>query len=83
MKSVLKGIIVTGVAVLGLQSMAFAAVSPQKTPAVVEKQVALQGVGNSDASAVKAKPVQVALNWRGRINTACDGYEDLPCPNHR
>ncbi|AZG86852.1 MULTISPECIES: hypothetical protein [Pseudomonas syringae group] len=82
MKSVFKGIIVTGVAVLGLQSMAFAAVSPQKTPVVIEKQVALQGTGKSDVSPMKATPMQVARLSRGlRINTACD--DGLPCPPRR
>ncbi|MFA0997695.1 MULTISPECIES: hypothetical protein [Pseudomonas syringae group] len=80
-KSVLKGLVVTSVAIIGLQGMAFAATGTQTNPAADVKQAFAQDAGKNLASDAKAAPVQVAYRWsRGlNINNACDD-NGLPCP---
>nr|WP_122318486.1 hypothetical protein [Pseudomonas cichorii] len=76
----MKKLVVTTVAVIGLQGMAFAADSLQpvsaKQGAYTVAQDAVK-VGGKDSRAV---PMQVAgrLSSGLRINTACD--DGLPCP---
>ncbi|RMS80223.1 hypothetical protein ALP59_200165 [Pseudomonas savastanoi] len=81
MKSALKGLIVTTVAVIGLQGIAFAGARTQAAPAVDGKYALVQDSGRGVTRDAKAVPAQLATRLRSglRINTACDDT-GLPCP---
>ncbi|RMN37432.1 hypothetical protein ALQ60_200166 [Pseudomonas syringae pv. papulans] len=81
MKSALKGFVVSTVAVIGLQGIAFAGTVTQTAPAVDGKYAIMQDSGKGVTRNTKAVPAQVAIrSSRGlRINTACDDI-GLPCP---
>ncbi|WP_055002754.1 hypothetical protein [Pseudomonas coronafaciens] len=59
-KSVLKGFVVTTVAVIGLQSMAFAAASKPSGPVSDGKYSLAQDAGKDISKDSKAAPMQVA-----------------------
>lgn len=73
--SVLKGFVVTAVAVIGLQGMAFAAASKPYAPAVDGKYALVQGAGNASKDS-KAAPIQVAMRIPQHTN-----FDD-PCRYH-
>ncbi|WP_122359050.1 hypothetical protein [Pseudomonas ficuserectae] len=77
----MKALVVTTIAIIGLQGTAFAATGIQTAPAVDGKYAIMQDSGKGVTRDIKAVPVQVALrSSRGlRINTACDDT-GLPCP---
>ena len=86
-KSVLKKLVVVTAAVIGLQGMAFAAVSQQPVSAQEGKyaQVQAQDAAKAGTRSSTVMPLQVAsrLSSGLRINTACDDT-GLPCPRpHR
>lgn len=78
--SVMKSLVVTTVAVIGLQGVAFAAAVKQTTHAADAGYAVVQDAGKNVSSNSKAVPMQVALRWSSglRINNACD--DGLPCP---
>ncbi|MCQ2990469.1 hypothetical protein NLO72_14685 [Pseudomonas tremae] len=63
-KSVLKGVVVTTVAVIGLQGMAFAAAFKPSAPVADVNHALLQDAGKNISKDSKAAPIQVA----GRIS---------------
>ncbi|AVB19396.1 MULTISPECIES: hypothetical protein [Pseudomonas syringae group] len=81
MKSALKGLVVTTVAVIGLQGIAFAGTLTKTAPTVDGKYAIVQDSGKGVTRDIKAVPAQVALRSSGglRIRSACDDT-GLPCP---
>ncbi|WP_122339826.1 hypothetical protein [Pseudomonas caricapapayae] len=77
----MKVIVVTTVAIISLQSLAFASTHTQSAPAADGKYALLQNSGNRMARDAKAVPANVASRSSGglRVNTACDDT-GLPCP---
>ncbi len=73
-KTVLKGLVLTTVTVMGLQGMAFASTRAQAAPAAIEKYASVQASGNSVVRDSTSVPVQVASRLKSglRINNACD-----------
>ncbi|MEX5572273.1 hypothetical protein Q1J52_04970 [Pseudomonas lijiangensis] len=83
----MKKLVVVTAAVIGLQGMAFAAVSQQPVSAQEGKyaQVQAQDAAKAGTRSSTVMPLQVAsrLSSGLRINTACDDT-GLPCPRpHR
>ncbi|EPM69919.1 hypothetical protein A584_12755 [Pseudomonas syringae pv. theae ICMP 3923] len=80
-KSALKVLVVTTVAIIGLQGTAFAATGIQTAPAVDGKHALVQEAGKTEATRTTSAPLQVATRLKSglRINTACDDT-GLPCP---
>ncbi|MBX8601174.1 hypothetical protein K5D40_02870 [Pseudomonas cichorii] len=83
----MKKLVVVTAAVIGLQGMAFAAVSQQPVSVQEGKyaQVQAQDAAKADTRSSTVMPLQVAsrLSSGLRINTACDDT-GLPCPRpHR
>ncbi|RMV44702.1 hypothetical protein ALP10_00265 [Pseudomonas syringae pv. helianthi] len=81
MKSILKSAVVTTVAVIGLQGMAFAADHTQNAPAADGKNMFVQVSGKTAVPDTNTAQTQLAsrLSSGLRINTACDD-DGLPCP---
>lgn len=80
-KSALKALVVTTIAIIGLQGTAFAATGIQTAPAVDGKHALVQEAGKTEATRTTSAPLQVATRLKNglRINTACDDT-GLPCP---
>ncbi|MBX8486845.1 hypothetical protein K5D34_04925 [Pseudomonas cichorii] len=83
----MKKLVVVTAAVIGLQGMAFAAVSQQPVSVQEGKyaQVQAQDAAKAGTTSSTVMPLQVAsrLSSGLRINTACDDT-GLPCPRpHR
>ncbi|WP_141251711.1 hypothetical protein [Pseudomonas syringae] len=76
-KSVLKGLIVTTVAVIGLQSMAFAAASKPSALAADGKYAVVQGAGSASKDS-KSAPTQVAMRipQNSKTNDPCRNIPD-------
>ncbi|KPY30869.1 hypothetical protein ALO65_200281 [Pseudomonas syringae pv. papulans] len=74
MKSALKGFVVSTVAVIGLQGIAFAGTVTQTAPAVDGKYAIMQDSGKGVTRNTKAVPAQVAIRSSRGLRTA------LPCP---
>ncbi|WP_054991275.1 hypothetical protein [Pseudomonas coronafaciens] len=79
-KSVLKGFVVTTVAVVGLQGMAFAAASKPSGPVSDGKYSLAQDAGKDISKDSKAAPMQVAA-YRERgdheLDEPCIAHPDL------
>ncbi len=82
-KTVLKGLVVTTFAVIGLQGFAFASTRTEASPAsAVEKYAPVQESGKGMTRDTKIVPAQVASRLRSgtRIYNACDD-NGMPCPH--
>ncbi|RMU79463.1 hypothetical protein ALP22_00441 [Pseudomonas coronafaciens pv. porri] len=83
-KTVLKGLVVTTFAVIGLQGIAVASTRTEASPAsAVEKYAPVQESGKGMTRDAKVVPAQVAsrLRWSStRIYNACDD-NGMPCPH--
>ncbi|MGN2437017.1 hypothetical protein [Pseudomonas syringae] len=77
----MKVLVVTTVAIIGLQGTAFAATGIQTVLAVDGKHALVQEAGKTEATRTTSAPLQVAMRLKNgfRINTACDD-NGLPCP---
>ncbi|WP_373271013.1 hypothetical protein [Pseudomonas syringae] len=77
--SVLKGFVMTTVAVISLQGVAFAAASKPSAPAVDGKYALVQGAGNASKDS-KAAPMQLAIRIPNHtnVNDPCR-YHPLEC----
>ncbi|MFJ4142824.1 hypothetical protein [Pseudomonas sp. NPDC089734] len=78
----MKGVVVAVAAVIGLQGMAFAAVSQHPLTANEGKHVLSQDAVKVDSKNTKVMQVAGRLSSGLRINTACDDT-GLPCPPRR
>ncbi|MBP1140193.1 hypothetical protein JOE29_002144 [Pseudomonas sp. PvP009] len=76
-KSVLKGFVVTTVAVIGLQGMAFAAASKPTAPAAYGKHTLVQDASNASKES-KSAPIQVAARVpnNSNLNDPCRNIRD-------